>query len=228
MALMPFSPFFGPLGDAIKTAREVYERTPRLAPYLPGIFHKEAEKKLSPLWALLLVMEDNFASLSAVIDDIDTYFDIHRAPAGNTSDEPDFVTWLGSWVALVPEQDWSEQKKRCALGIAADLHKYRGTITGLKYMLALFFEIDVEIKEWTWPDGMQIGCRNTVDIDTRIDDQYNINNCFTVTWKPGPDDTGPNLKQKIAGIRTLIDREKPAHTFCYLNVIGYDEDEGAV
>lgn len=204
---------------------KMYERNPKLAAYLPGIFHEEAEKKLSPLWALLLMMEDNFGSVSAIIDDIDKYFDIHRAPAAVTGDKPDFVTWLSTWVALIPEQNWPEQKKRHALGIAVDLHKLRGTIPGLKYMLDLFFEIDVEINEWTWPDAMQIGVHNTIGMDTRIDGQYNINHCFTVTWKPEPEELGPDLKQKIADIRAMIDREKPAHTFCYFNVIGYEEEE---
>jgi phage tail-like protein len=223
MDLTTFSPFLGPMGLAMKAVQSTYERTPRLAAYLPGIFHEEAEKKLSPLWALLLLIEDNFDSISKIIDKIDQYFDIWRAPAGTTGDEPDFVTWLGSWVALVPEQDWPEQKKRYALGIAAHLHKYRGTITGLRCMLSLFFEIEVEIKEWTWPEGMRTGVNNTIDVDTRIDDRYNINHCFTVTWKPKPGEIGPDLKQKLADIRAMMDREKPAHTFCYFNVIGYEE-----
>ena len=220
---MPLFPLIKPIAQLIEHARKIYERTPKLAAHLPGIFHKEAEKKLSPLWALLLLMEDNFGSIAKVIDEIDKYFDIWRAPAGETKDAPDFVTWLGTWVALIPQQKWPDQKKRYALSIAADLHKYRGTITGLHCMLALFFEIQVEIKEWTWPDAMQLGVRNTINLDTRIDDQYNINHCFTVTWKPKPEEIGPDLKQKIADIRAMIDREKPAHTFCYFEVIGYEE-----
>ncbi|MCP5108603.1 MAG: hypothetical protein GY950_34780 [bacterium] len=221
-----FFPFFPPMAQMMEHVVKPYERTPKLAAHLPGIFHKEAEKKLSPLWALLLLMEDNFASISQVIDEIEKYFDIHRAPAGITSDEPDFVTWLGTWVALIPQQNWSEEKKRYALGIAAELHKYRGTITGLRTMLALFYGIDVEIKEWDWPEGMQIGLRNTIDIDTRIDDQYNINQCFTVTWKPTKEELKRDIREKIAAIRDMIDREKPAHTFCYFTVTGYEEEEG--
>ena len=220
---MSLFPIFEPMARVIEKARNIYERTPKLAAHLPGIFHKEAEKKLSPLWALLLLIEDNFGSIAKVIDEIDKYFDIWRAPTGETSDEPDFITWLGAWMALIPRQKWPDQKKRYALGIAADLHKYRGTIMGLHCMLALFFEIEVEIKEWTWPDVMQIGVKNTINLDTRIDDQYNINHCFTVTWKPKPEEIGPDLKQKVARIRAMIDREKPAHTFCYFNVIGYEE-----
>lgn len=212
-----------PWSGVIKFVEKI-NREPKLAAHLPGIFHREAEKKLSPLWALLLLIEDNFGSITKVIDKIETYFDIWRAPDG-TEGEPDFVTWLGSWVGLIPGQDWPVQKKRYVLSIAADLHKYRGTITGLRSMLALFFEIEVEIEEWTWPEVMQIGVRNTIGVDTRIADQFNINHCFTVTWKPEPKDITKDLVFKIANIRAMIDREKPAHTFCYFKVIGYDEDQ---
>jgi phage tail-like protein len=220
---MSLFPFTDPMTRMIEEARKIYERDAKLAAFLPGIFHEEAERKLSPLWALLLLIEDNFASISGVLDEIDKYFDIWRAPAGATGNEPDFITWLGQWVALVPEQHWTIQKKRYALSIAVDMHKYRGTIIGLRSMLALFYEIEVEIEEWTWPQGMQIGVHNTIDVDTRIDDQFNINHCFTVTWKPKPEEIGPELKQKIAAVRHMIDQEKPAHTFCYFNVIGLEE-----
>jgi len=220
---MSLFPIFEPMARVMKQAIKIYERTPKLAAYLPGIFQVEAERKLCPLWALLLLMEDNFASISKTLDEIDKYFDIWRAPAGEIANEPDFITWLGQWVAMLPEQHWTIQKKRYALGIAADLHKYRGTITGLHCLLALFFEIKVEIKEWTWPEAMQIGVQNTIEVDTRIDDQFNINHCFTVTWKPKPEETGPDLKHKIAAVRAMIDHEKPAHTFCYFEVIGYEE-----
>ncbi len=202
--------------------KERYDRSPGLTQRLPGIFHPQAEKKRSPMWTLLLMMEDNFGSVSGIIDHIETYFDIWQAPSGAVSGEPDFVTWLGTWVGLIPEQHWPDRKKRYALSIAANLHKLRGTIPGLRYMLALFYEIDVRIEEWTWPKGMQIHVRNTIHVDTIIDDQFNINHCFTVTWEPKPDELGPDLKHKVADIRAMIEREKPAHTWCYLNVIGYD------
>jgi phage tail-like protein len=221
---MAFTSFFIPaLQAAGKYAREALERTPQLAAHLPGIYHEDAERKLSPLWALLLFMEDNFAKITKTLDDIDKYFDPRRAPAGEGPGEKDFLTWLGLWVGMIPAPHWSIQKKRYALGIAADLHKYRGTITGLRCMLALFFEIDAEIEEWTWTKGMQIGLHNTIEMDTHIDERFDIDDCFTVTWKPRPEEFGPDLKYKIAAVRHMIDREKPAHTFCYLNVVGYKE-----
>ena len=216
--------FLSMMSPVVETVQAAHERSPRLAAYLPGMFHEEAEKAFSPLRALLLLMEDNFDSVSRTIDRIDTYFDIHRAPSGQLSGQPDFLSWLGTWVGLTPESDWSDEKKRYVLSIAAELHKYRGTVSGLRTMLALYFEIDVEVEEWTWPPGMRTGIAGTGGIDTRIDHEYPIEQCFTVTWEPGLEDRGPGLKHKIASVRQMIDREKPAHTFCYFNVIGYEEE----
>jgi phage tail-like protein len=222
---MQLSSLFDIIVKAAKEhVRKTSERTPTLAAYIPGIYHEEAEQKFSPLKALLLLIEDNFIKITKILDEIDRYFDTRRAPAGEGPGQKDFISWLYQWVGMVPGQNWSVQKKRYVLGIAADLHQYRGTAAGLRCMLALFFEIDVEIKEWDWPQGMQIGVHNTIEMDTRIDDQFNINQCFTVTWKPRPEELETDLKYKIARIRYLIDREKPAHTFCYFNVVGFEEE----
>lgn len=224
------SDIFTLLKDYIKRstglAVAIQDRTPKLARYLPAIYQPEAEKELGPLWALLLLMEDNFDSISSTIDEIDKYFDIRRAPAGNQDGTRDFVTWLGSWIGLIPQKQWSEQKKRYALSIAVDLHRCRGTIDGLKYMIALFFGIDVELEEWAWPDGMQIDVKNTIAVDTCIDDRYNINFCFKVTWRPTQEDMADefSFKQKLVDIRAMIDREKPTHTWCYFDVAGFDQD----
>lgn len=217
--------FFQVMSQAMGPVKNLHNRTPMLLNYLPAIFHPEAGKKHSPLWTLLLMIEDNFASISKIIDDIDRYFDIYRVPDGSKEGETDFLSWLGSWLGLIPEKNWPEAKKRYALRIAVQLHKFRGTVTGLHYMLALFFEIDVKIEQWTWPDSMQTGILDTIGVDTRIDDRYDINNSFMVTWEPIPEELKePGFREKVANIRALIDREKPAHTWCYFNVTGFEDD----
>jgi phage tail-like protein len=221
---MSLFPLFDIMNTAARIMLAIEDRSPKWATSLPGIYHEEAEKKRSPLWTLLLLIEDNFASIATILDKIDTYFDTWQAPDGNTAGEPDFIAWLGTWVGLVPEKEWPEAKRRFVLGTASDLHKLRGTVSGLRYMLSLYFGIDVKIHEWAWPASMQVGEMNTCGIDTCIHVPYNINHCFTVTWKPAPEEKGPELTQKIVRIRALIDREKPAHTFCYFNVEGEGND----
>jgi phage tail-like protein len=192
------------------------DSTPKWLDYLPAIFHEEAERKESPLWALLWLMEDNFKKINDKIDEIDTYFDIAQSPSAEYPGDDDFLSLLGSWVGLVPKQEWTEEKKRYAVRQAANLHQYRGTAIGMSYMLALFFEIDVEVKEWVWPKAMQVGEYNTIGIDTRLHERPNINHAFVIMWKA--DTNGPELTVKIKNIRALIDHEKPAHTWCYLHV----------
>ncbi|MCP5049206.1 MAG: hypothetical protein GY940_18700 [bacterium] len=193
-----------------------YDRTPKWLNYLPAIFHEEGDRKRSPLWTLLLLMEDNFKTVSDKIEDIDRYFDIDRAPDGDFPGEEDFLSWIASWVELIPEQHWPEEKKRYAVRQAPHLYKHRGTITGLSYMLTLFFGIDVEVREWTWPRAMQIGVRSTIGVDTRLVNRPDINHCFVVIWKP--EIIGEDIRDKIRRIRDLIDREKPVHTLCYFHV----------
>lgn len=217
---MPLGPldFLGSLETVVDIVAKQHERTPKLLDYLPGIFYEEGDKKRSPLWALLLVMEENFKSVSDIIDNIDMYFDVSSAPVRLLQDDPDFLAWLGSWVALVPEEDWTEEKKRYVVHQAPHLYKYRGTATGLRYLINLFFEIDVEIKEWVWPQGMIVEHSNTVGVDTYLSEQPDLNRCFVIIWKPDKNESGSKLETKIKNIRALIDREKPAHTKCFFHV----------
>lgn len=197
-----------------KKIRELYENEKAAGPirYLPGIYHEEAEKKFSPFWALLHVVEHTFDSIEEKLDRIETYFDIRETPA------EEFLPWLTSWIGLEPEQDWSEQKKRFALKIAADLYKRRGTPAGLVYMVSFYFDIEVEIEEWVWPRAMQVGVHNTIGVNTRLHGRPNKHHCFALTWKVPRDQNNTDLPYKIRRIRALIDREKPAHTECFFIV----------
>jgi phage tail-like protein len=198
----------------------LHNRTPDSIKYLPAVFHGEAEERHSPLWALLLTIEHFFGQIEDRIKHIEQNFDIYQAHtfSGEARENKDFLSWLFTWVAFDPDQSWSEQKKRYVLGKAAELYTYRGTITGLRYMLDLFFGIEVEVSEWTWPRGMQVGVQNTIGIDTVLHEKPNLNHCFVITWHVPPSESGAALRQKVKKIRALIDRERPGHTRCYFAV----------
>ncbi len=163
---------------------------------LPAIYHDEAEKPGTPLRAILELMCYNFNRIEKRIDFIERYFDTYTAPSDS---HQDFLTWLGSWVDFEPDLHWSQQKKRFAVRQAADLYKYRGTITGLNYMITLFFGIEVEIREWNptqpdqwiWPDGMTIGITDTIGEDTHLFEKFDEKNCFIVIWWPRPEEINP-------------------------------------
>lgn len=191
---------------------------PKYQRFLPGIYHEDAEREESPLYAILHVMEQTFGSIEETIDHIERYFDVYQTPAGMVKGEKDFLSWLAQWVAMDLEKDWSERKRRFVTKSAVEIYKLRGTLTGLNYLLALYFGIEVEIREWTWPQGMQIGVRNTIGIDTVLHERPNLNFCFVILWQVPPGEQTNELISKIKKIRALVDREKPAHTKCYFHI----------
>jgi phage tail-like protein len=208
----------------MKALSVIHEKTPESIAFLPSIYQEEAEKRFSPLWAFLLLMEHYFFQFRDQIERIDTYFDVDRAETTTDPKEvsTDFLGWLGTWVAFELEQSWTEERKRYAVGNASQIYKTRGTVTGLRYMLALVFGIDVEIREWTWPHAMQVGVRNAIGVDSQLNERPNLDHCFVIIWKPDLSEAGPEIKSKIKKIRALIDREKPAHTRCYFQVEGVE------
>lgn len=190
---------------------------PRLTAYLPAIFQKQIEQEGDPLKALIAICEHFFSGIEERIDGIEAYFDPYQTPRLPDRRGQDFLTWLASWVALDLDERWSEKKKRYLVKNAARLYKYRGTLTGLKYIIEEFFDIEVDIKEWTWPPGMQIGMRSSIGLDTQLIEKIDIDHCFMVIWKP-PRMDRDNRINLIRKIRRIIDLEKPAHTQCYFHL----------
>lgn len=193
-------------------------KRPALRSYLPAIYLEEAVKKDSPLRALLYTFDQVFSGIEKIIDKIDIYFDPSLTPV---SADKDFLSWLASWVALRLDEGWSEQKKRYLVQNAAQLYRYRGTLQGLKYMIEQFFDVEVEIREWFWPPGMEIGRCSTIGIDTYLVERPNLDHCFIVIRRPPDGDIEEELIKKI---RSLIDLEKPAHTKCFF-CLEFPEEE---
>lgn len=191
--------------------------------YLPAIYHQEDISGGNLLKDFLQIFQHIFSGLEVKIDQIHTCFNLDRAPL-------DFLPWLASWVSLVPDESWSEEKKRSLIKIATKLYKWRGTIKGFKYFLDWFGEIEVKIEEWNWPAGFIIGMHSTVGIDTNIMKQIDTAHSFIVEWEPEwgsileftsikerklEEERRKNLVKKI---RSLIDAQKPAHTSCYFKI----------
>jgi phage tail-like protein len=187
-----------------------------LLSYLPAIYEEVAQKENSPLRALLLISDSFFSDIEQAINEIDEYFDPSRTPS---QAQRDFLSWLASWVALTLDESWSERKKRYFVRNAAQIYRYRGTTKGLKFMLSQFFDkpIDVDVEEWAWIHGMEIGIeeRCTIGVDTVLIENVELNHCFKVIWRRSSRDLDDEF---ISRIRNVIDLEKPAHTRCYFDI----------
>lgn len=199
--------------------------------YLPAIYHQEDISGGNLLKDFLQIFQHIFSGLEVKIDQIYSYFNLDLAPL-------DFLPWLASWVELVLDESWSEEKKRNLIKIATELYKWRGTIKGLKYFLDWFGEVEIKIQEWNWPPGFIIGIHSTAGIDTNIMKQIDTAHSFIVEWEPEwePICEYTSVKDRkiekerrnnlIKKIRSLIDAQKPAHTSCYFKVktpVEYEE-----
>lgn len=85
-------------------------------------------------------LDDLFAPLLAVLDNLSAYFDPALAPV-------DFVAWLGGWVGAEVDGDEPEEVLRRIVGGAATAHRLRGTARGVSEVIRLAFGLVPEVIE---------------------------------------------------------------------------------
>jgi len=125
----------------------------RLINYLPAIFRETPflEMFLRPFEQALQNFHDRTGNISTCFDPFTT--------------DADFLPWLASWVALVLDDEWPEEKKRLLISRTMDLYRGRGTVDSLKEYLEIYTGTDrnaITIRECVWPAGMQIGVASMI------------------------------------------------------------------
>lgn len=185
--------------------------TSRYLDYLPALFHDDPF-----IGSFLLTFERIFSGLPGIadptlnpslkplgegfdplLDHIETYFTpldtVDRA--GQKQQTPqDFLPWLAQWVALSLRDDWTEETKRTFISQMVPLYRQRGTKAGMAKLLQLYTQESVEIYEPANPP-------HYFQVEMTLNE-------------PTPEQL--QIKERIA--RTIIDQEKPAHTFYTLRV----------
>jgi phage tail-like protein len=89
-------------------------------------FSQAFDEVLAPIWS--------------TIDNIGAYLDPALTP-------PDFLDWLGGWVAALLDETWPIERRRAFVAQAADLHRRRGTLAGLTDHIRIFTDGDVQVVE---------------------------------------------------------------------------------
>jgi phage tail-like protein len=129
-----------------------------------------------------------------------------RAPDG-------FLAWLSQWVALSLRADVDEERQRVLIANAVRLYRLRGTKRGLEELVSLYTTLGATIDEAS--PRMQIGVHSTVGVDTWVDG--GPPHYFRVTIR-----LTTTQPEEIAARRrvltSIIDAEKPAHTYYTLDV----------
>ena len=134
--------------------------------YLPAIFQRKPSQnqdKALFLDQFLLPFEKVIDSFEEVLAVVDRFFSPSFTPA------QDFLPWLATWIALVLDEEWDEDKRRRLLGEAMELHQWRGTVTGMKRYLEIYTGLgpdDIDIRESRRSAGMQIGVTSRIGFKT--------------------------------------------------------------
>lgn len=117
------------LSPVVKTLTIFFPRRSYLDD-LPATY-KEDPSSSRFLERFLSIFESVFYEIDFTVEHLGRFFDAVGTPS-------DFLSWLGSWLALSLDDNWTEDKKRRLIQNAISLYKKRGTREGLEAMIALF------------------------------------------------------------------------------------------
>lgn len=173
--------------------------------HLPALYQED-----ELMGRFLMLFESFWQPIEHQIADLSLYFDPDMTP-------PEFLPWLASWLNLVLDEGWPEQKRRNLLRAASSLYRKRGTRQGLQQYLEIFTEGQVRIQEHRAHNfrlGQDARLGPGVALGTG-----NIPHTFTVTLRVPPvmpttgeeDETRLELARRRK-IEAIIESEKPAHT----------------
>jgi phage tail-like protein len=202
--------------------------------FLPALYAK-GESQRDLMERFLSLHESMLGSHEEAIADLPLLFDPYATPEGEF---PSWLSWLAAWLAFDLNEAWSGQEARENLAQAFQLYGKRGTLEGLRRYLKLYAGVEARIEEpglyttlWTLgenstlgfttmlapahPQGAVAGTTATLDEShvTRDNDfgaalfedlahRFCVKvYCAELTRPSSLDDA-----------RTVIDREKPAHS----------------
>jgi hypothetical protein len=133
-------------------------------------------------------------------------------PWGKT---PQFLEWLGAWVALSDRVELAPHKKADLIANALRLYAFRGTKRYVEEMLGYYQFPGAAVDEPDFP-SMQIGRVSTVGRDTYLGGAPAHFFRVTLVMPRSPQDEYNRLLSLAAAV---IDLSKPAHTWYDLRII---------
>lgn len=111
------------------------EEPGRYLSYLPGLYQSDPF-----LGRFLRIFEDVLSPVERTVANLPHYFDPTLAPA-------EMLEWLGSWLAIVVDERWPEERRRELIRSAAALYRWRGTRRGLSELIRLYTGVEPEIDD---------------------------------------------------------------------------------
>ncbi len=161
-------------------------RTPQpLGASLPGIFLDDDLTQ-----RLCAALDVVLAPVHGTLDSLTAYFDPATTPA-------DMLDWLASWVGLAADGGRSVDAQRRLVAAAAELHRWRGTVRGLREALRVVVSGEIEIIEgggaaWSVTPGAPLPGTGSGRLVVRVD-------------------LAGSTAEDLARVDALVAAVKPAH-----------------
>jgi phage tail-like protein len=219
----------------IETVRIYFQRQSYLR-YLPATYQEDPRGR-DFLERFLSIFESMFLEMEEKIAGINQYWDVMAV-------NPEFLEWLASWLGIINDEQWSEEKRRELLKQAFPLFKLRGTKKGLRQIIKIFTGREVQIVEhFRLRPPMVLGQGNFLGLTTFVgpkptprlilgEESARIGEFLLTDEEDSPEkpfeydaydftvlaDTS-ELKDEAQeqALRRLIEQEKPAYTRYFLH-----------
>lgn len=221
----------------VRQARLYFQRRSYLR-YLPATYQEDAAGR-DFLERFLSIFESVSSDIEQEIAGVAKYFDPQAV-------DGEFLDWLGTWLAVLSDYNWPEEKRRELLRRAFQLYTMRGTTRGLRQMIELFTGGETSIiehhrlqtpmvlsansvlgmttvvgrtfaKRLVLEESSRIGEFSLIETDEPAESPFEVGAYdFTVV----ADTSQLESDAQLPALRRLVEEEKPAHTRCFLRVGG--------
>ena len=230
-------------GPVIRQMRVTFNHDSYLR-HLPAIYREGPPAAF--LGRALDLVESLLVEPEEAIADLPRLFDPGAAPDQPTGAGGSWLDWLAGWLAFPLDETWGTEKRRQAVADAFAWHGRRGTVEGLRHAIELFTGATVHIEEpaaqastWSLGTSSVLGFTTmtaaaqaagaVLDHTAVLDQSHLIADadagaplfsdlahrfCVSVQQADVP------TPEAVARLRSVIDREKPAHTTYELCVVG--------
>ncbi|MBN9502670.1 MAG: hypothetical protein BGO01_02335 [Armatimonadetes bacterium 55-13] len=184
----------------------------RLLNMLPSVYLEEMDKLReeengdTPFFErFLLGFEDSLRPLQRTLDRMDSLFGPFSAPS-------EFLIWLGAWVCIPLDENWSEMQRRHLIREAVELYRWRGTHRGLSRYLEIYTGVKPEINDLP-VRGMRLGPETKMGApETKLGDVPAHTFVVSIAL------TDPSkINEQV--VHDIITWEKPAHTAYSLRIL---------
>ncbi len=205
----------------------VYSNHSSYLKYLPAIYQENDQSKRF-LEKFLAIFQNLYQKTDSEIQSFTKYIDSNATPN-------EYLPWLSSWISLNLGKDWTPEKLRFFLKRAPEIYKKRGTKEGLVEIISIYLLGDKQMEGTKVEGGGErkykfyknsnlffiTESNPTVFYNNKRKTKQSSSGTFMTTnynKKVNPYAfyviLNPFLisKEKAAGVKHIIENEKPAHT----------------